>query len=297
MRKVDLGWTRIFVEAARCGSLSEAAARLNITQPAVSYQIRRAEAGFGTPLLRRLHRGVELTDAGRRLFDILAREVDQIDRLAEDLRRGPAKTMLRLFTDYAFSALWLIPRIERFRAAWPEFDLQVIATQRTDPAQLQAGDLAVIFGRGADLGRGAVPLLPEVVVPVRAAGFAAGLAQAPLIHLDSQQHPPPWFTWADYFAAFGMEREPRTDRGDLRFNTYSLVIEAALAGQGVALGWRGLIEPFVDRGLLIPAGPELAARDAGAGDCGYHMLPGGGDTEGLQRWLLAECAAHVMARR
>ncbi|HEY0274595.1 MAG TPA: LysR substrate-binding domain-containing protein [Paenirhodobacter sp.] len=291
MRNVDLGWVRVFVEVGRCGSLSEAAGLLHITQPAVSYQIRRAEQEFATPLFRRLHRGVALTEAGQQLFAILSRDVEQIDRLAERLRHGPAKTVLRLFTDYAFSGLWLIPRIQGFRDAWPDLDLQIIATQRTDPAQLQAGDLAVIFGRQEDLGPQAVPLLPEAVMPVCAPSFAmdcslVALTQAPLIHLDSA-HPAPWFAWSDYFAAFGQERDQRADRGDLRFNTYSLVIDAAVAGQGIALGWRGLVDRLVQRGQLVATGPDLAVRDRG-----YYMVRGsaGADaTDCLQDWLLSEC--------
>ncbi|HEY0213291.1 MAG TPA: LysR family transcriptional regulator [Paenirhodobacter sp.] len=297
MRSVDLGWIRAFTEVGRHGSLSRAADALSITQPAVSYQIRRAEAEFGTALLHRLHRGVTLTEAGQQLFDILSRDVEQVDRLAARLRHSPAKTTLRLFTDYAFSALWLIPRIQGFRQAWPDLDLQIIATQRTDPAQLQPGDLAVVFGVAADLGRDAVPLLPEVVVPVCAPGRRdLALAQAPLIHLDSS-YPAPWFIWSDYFAEIGQVRDLRADRaphgaadgGDLRFNTYTLVVDAAVAGQGVALGWRGLVDGLMQRGMLVSAGPQVTARDRG-----YYMLrgrSGGAATECLEHWLLAECAA------
>ena len=74
-RRPELGWMRIFVEVARLGSLSAAAAVLGLTQPAVSYQIRRLEEQFGVSLLRRQHRGVELTAEGVRLFQVAAKAV------------------------------------------------------------------------------------------------------------------------------------------------------------------------------------------------------------------------------
>lgn len=293
MRRVDLGWMRIFVETCRTGSLSEAARALNLTQPAVSYQIRRAEAEFGTPLLRRLHRGVEPTEAGQALLAVLSRSVDQVDELAARLRqkRGPAR--LRLHTDYAFSGLWLIPRIHRFRDAHPGIDLQIIASQHSDLGQLQAGDIAVVFGSPATLGAGAALLIEEHVVPVCAPDFARGrdpgrFGATRLIHLDSP-HPAAWFDWRRYLAAIGRDADLARDQGDLRFNTYSLVIDAALAGEGVALGWGGLVDPLLARGQLVAFGPQRIASGQG-----YYMIqrqPHDPATQGLRDWLWAETAA------
>ncbi|MDQ1218635.1 DNA-binding transcriptional LysR family regulator [Agrobacterium sp. SORGH_AS 745] len=86
-RPLDLGWMRIFTEVARRGSLTAAAASLRLTQPAVSYQIRRLEDDLGVALVRRKHRGIELTAEGLKLFEIVSRNVDAIDLLAQQLRR------------------------------------------------------------------------------------------------------------------------------------------------------------------------------------------------------------------
>jgi len=291
MRRVDLGWMRIFTEVGRAGSLSEAASRLSITQPAVSYQIRRAEAEFGVALLTRRARGVDLTPEGRALYDILSRAVGQIDALAEELRPKPSRKTLRLFTDYAFSSLWLMPRLHLFRAAHPEIELQIVALQT---AGLRGeGEMAVVFGTRADLGPDAVQIMPEVVVPVCAPALRAGLPpgvlpDAPLIHLDAEPGAV-WFDWPGYLRALSLGRDPRTERGDLRFNTYALVIEAALAGQGVAIGWRGLVDRLLAREHLVEAGPELANPERG-----YFLLaksPRDGAAEALWTWLRAEAGA------
>lgn len=288
MRQVDLGWTRIFVEVVRMGSLSEAARLLNLTQPAVSYQIRRAEAEFGTPLLHRRHRGVEPTEAGARLYDILSRSVAQVDALALRLRRPAEPTVLRLFTDYAFSGLWLIPHLHGFRSAHPELELQIVATQQTDLSRLRAGDTAVVFGDRASLDAQAELLLPETVAPVCAPvcapnQWAEGLAGARLIHLDSPGGTP-WFDWPAYLQCSG-GAEARPARGDLRLNTYSLVIEAALAGQGVALGWLGLVDPLLQRGALVEIGPRITAPDRGYFIVQSPDRPASAET--LRMWLLS----------
>jgi len=288
MRNVDLGWIRVFVAVVRSGSLSQAARSLNLTQPAVSYQIRRAEREFGTPLLNRLHRGVEPTEAGARLYDILSPSVARLDELAARLRQDGRKIVLRLFTDYAFSGLWLIPRIHGFRAAHPECDIQIIASQHSDPARLEDGDTAVVFGARADFGPDAVLLLPEIVEPVCAPGYACrDLARADLIHLDSPA-PSRWFDWDGYLAAQGVDRSPAARHGDMRCNTYSLVIEAALAGQGIALGWRGLVDPLLRRGALSLCGAGVVS-----GCCGYFLLPGRGGAAGarLEGWLRGAAGA------
>ncbi|WP_323717919.1 choline sulfate utilization transcriptional regulator [Paracoccus aminovorans] len=293
MRRIDLGWIRVFVEVVRAGSLSEAARRLNLTQPAVSYQIRRAEAEFGTALLRREHRGVQPTEAGQALFAILSPGVEQVDGLAARLRRRSAPAPLRLHTDYAFSGLWLIPRIHRFRDAHPGTELQIIASQQTDPGRLQAGDIAVLFGNRDRFGPEATLLIEERVVPVCAPHFAEGRTAGTfdstrLIHLDSPE-PAPWFDWRRYLAATGRQADLAKDQGNLRFNTYSLVIDAAVAGQGVALGWGGLVDQLLARGLLRRFGEERVA----AGN-GYFMIrrdPDEQATRPLRDWLVAESAA------
>lgn len=290
MRVIDLGWIRVFVEVGRLGSLSEGAKALSLTQPAVSYQIRRAEQEFGVPLLRRLHRGVELTEAGEMLFDILSGSVQRIDDLAARIRSRQAGASLKLYTDYAFSQYWLIPRIHRFSLANPDIDIQIVASQHTDPRLLQPGDVAVLFGTKDQFGAGATLLMPERVVPVCAPGLAEGHQKGAfeglrLIHLDSSG-PLLWLDWRRYLAAVGTKSELANDSGNLRLNTYSLAIEAAIGGQGVALGWRGLIDGHLDRGTLVPFGAEVSPPGRG-----YFLVNTDNKVAAagkLQEWLLSE---------
>jgi putative choline sulfate-utilization transcription factor len=293
-RPIDLGWMRIFAEIGGAGSLSAAAGALGLTQPAVSYQIRRLEEQIGVTLLKRQHRGVELTPEGQRLFDLVARSVDEIDQLTRRLRSEKERPSIRLHTDYAFSALWLIPRMHAFRLVHPDTDIQIIATQRMERHRSGEGDVSVVFGTRAEFGRDAKLLLPEKVAPVCSPGFIerngpfatpADLARNRLIHLDTAV-PSPWFDWRSYFAALGVGREAFAGQGDLSFNTYSLVVQAALGEQGLALGWMGLVDTLLSTGILSLAGPTLEAPDRG-----YFLLQPKSRTPGsdeLGAWMLAE---------
>lgn len=295
-RVVDLGWLRIFLEVGRSGSLSAAASVLGLTQPAVSYQIRRIEEQMGVPLFRRQHRGVQLSPEGQRLFEIVEKAVGGVDTLVRSFRVEAARPSVRLRTDYAFSALWLIPRMHAFRLLHPEVDIQIVATQRLDRGAPEDGDVAVFFGAREEFGPGATLLLPEKVVPICTRGFAerngpfaeaSQLARATLIHLDSEM-PSPWFDWESYLGTFGIARDSHAGRGDLRFNTYSLVVQAALGEQGVALGWMGLVDSLLTARTLVTAGPMLEAPERG-----YWLLPPAAPSphaERLAQWLLAEAA-------
>ena len=294
-RSFDLGWMRVFVEAARQGSLSAAAASLRMTQPAASYQVRRAEEEAGFALLRRQHKGVELTPRGRKLFEIVARTVDDIDALMREQRANLDRPAIRLRTDYAISSIWIIPRMHAFRLLHPDTDIQIVATQRYRSDEMEEGDIAIAFGAGGEFGAGAVLLLPEAVVPVctpnylnenlGSDGGAARLATTRLIHLDASE-PAPWFDWERYLRHEGVSRDAAHQHGDLSFNTYSLVTQAAVENQGVALGWLGLIDTMLRSRVLVPAGPIVTAPDRG-----YWLVPprvANAHAEQLKAWLVQE---------
>ena len=291
-RPLDLGWLRIIAEVGRAGNLTMAAQRLRMTQPGVSYQIRRIEEELGTPLLVRHHRGVDLTPEGLRLFELAARQVAEVDQLARDIRRRPIAPTIRLHTDYAFSSLRLMPRMQDFRALHPEINIQIVATQNPLGQSTQEQDVLVVFGTRAEAGDGAILLLSEKVTPVCAPGLRdrlrsdlspADLARSKLIHLDSDSTS--WFDWNAYFSRLGLHRPIVKEQGDISLNTYSLVIQAAMGEQGVALGWTGLVDDMIGNGALVTLGPTVEA-----GDRGYWLLaarPNGAASK-LVEWLLSQ---------
>ncbi|HXV32308.1 MAG TPA: LysR family transcriptional regulator [Sinorhizobium sp.] len=296
-RAVDLGWMRLFVEVARRGNLTSAAAALKISQPAISYQIRRIEEQIGVDLLIRVHRGVELTPAGQRLYDIAKRAVDEIDDAVRTFRADQERSTIRLLTDYAFASLWLMPRMHAFRLLYPDLDIQIVATQRLQGKVLGESDIAVAFGAQRDFGDDAALLLPEAVMPVCTPAFAeengpfedaSSLAKSTLIHLDSAS-PSPWIEWATYLSHFKTVRDVQSGHVDLSFNTYSLVVQAAVGGQGIAIGWKGLVDEHISSGLLVSVGPTLDMRERG-----YWLVQPERASQPVGRlgnWLISEAKA------
>ncbi|WP_309085006.1 choline sulfate utilization transcriptional regulator [Chelativorans sp.] len=291
-RILDVGWLRIFDAVGRLGSLTRAAEELGLSQPAVSYQIKRIEEQLGVRLLHRLHGGSRLSEAGETLYRAVHSGLERIDEAAREIRRDASAPAIRIFTDYGFAAFWLMPRVADFRRLHLQVEVHIVASQGLGNLSEGNMDAAVLFGRKEDFPEGAQLLMPERVVPVCSPAFlarfgpfehAAALSKAPLLHLDTTGKPR-WFTWTSWLATHGIAREPA--QGDLGLNTYSFVIQAALAEQGIALGWIGLVDALLASGTLVRVGPEVQR-----GDCGYWLVANrqtSGAARALTDWLLAQ---------
>ncbi|MGH8301965.1 MAG: choline sulfate utilization transcriptional regulator [Steroidobacteraceae bacterium] len=283
----------VFEAAGRHLNFSSAAAELGMTQPAVSHQVGFLEGQLGILLFRRLHRGVVLTPAGAQLLDAVSQGLTTIQDAASALRRRTGPKILHVFTDYGFAAWWLIPRLGRWSERVPEVEVQLVTAQRQVDLRQAEADVAVWFGDGSWRGRRIVQWFPETVYPVCSPEFArrhpmrgaAGLRDQRLLHV-AEVDPPLWMSWSDWFEAEGVAVGKRTH--DLIFNNYQLVLQAALLGQGVALGWRPLIDDLVQSRQLVCL-TQTPARTAR----GYYIVepPGRGDdqvVDDFHRWLMEE---------
>lgn len=291
-RPLDIGWLRIFEAVGRLGSLTRAANELGLSQPAVTYQIKRVEDQLGVSLLHRSQGGSRLTDAGEVLFEAVKSSVENIDKAVRDTRRSSQDHAVRIFTDFGFAAFWLMPRVTDFRRLHPEAEVHIIASQGLDDELGRETDAAMLFGAAEDFPETAQLLIPERVVPVCTPGFLerfgpfddpAQFARAPLLHLEVTGKSR-WLTWESWLDDHGIDRKPA--QGDLGLNTYGFVIQAALAEQGVALGWRGLIEHHIEQGSLVTVGAEVSRPDRG-----YWVVPSrsvSDTTTTLLDWLTNE---------
>ncbi len=285
-----------FEAAARLGSFTRAAAELGVSQAAVSYAVKQLETSLGLMLFQRQHRRVVLTEAGERFFQDVSIGLGHIRRSAEALRlrREPGHVTLSVST--AFASWWMLPRLARFRAAHPEIDLRLQTTDRDVDLAAENIELGVRRGGGDWPEYAAAFLAKEVIQPVCSPGYLrsvarprtpADLISLKLVHLDEPFRPRP--VWADWFDAQGVAY---VDFGEgLRLNDYALVIQAALEGEGVALGWRHLTEALVARGALARPVPQPLVTGLG-----FHVVwpktrPLTRDAETLRDWLVAEFAA------
>lgn len=291
-RPLDVGWLRIFEAVGRLGSLTRAAQELGLSQPAVTYQIRRIEEQLGATLFHRSHGGSRLSEPGEVLYRAVHSGLERIDEAARDIRRRARVPAIRIFTDYGFAAYWLMPRVADFRRLHPRVEVHILASQSLEDESAGDVDAAVLFGERDDFAEHARLLMPERVVPVCAPGFlarygpfedVAALARAPLLHLETSGVPR-WLTWRTWLAMHGVTREPA--QGDLGLNTYGFVIQAALAEQGIALGWIGLVDTFLAAGTLVAVAPEVQRQTFG-----YWLIPHRPATaaaQSLTEWLISQ---------
>lgn len=256
-RVLPLAALRAFEATARHGSMTGAAAELNVTHGAVSRQIAALERLIGGPVFERGARGVVLTDMGRQLFQEVG---GGFERLRAGLRLAgtAAPEAVRLTTLPSFATRWLLPRLVVFQATHPEIEVRVHSS--LDITDLAAGhyDLAVRYGRGGWPGVAAEPLLRGPVFPVctpellqRLGGLRdpSDLLRAPLIHNSATER------WADWFQEFGVAA-PEMPRGPV-VDDYALTLEYALGGFGVALGREALVREELARGRLIRPLPHV----------------------------------------
>lgn len=287
----------VFEASARHLSFTRAAQELHLTQAAVSRQVRVLEQDLGVALFSRERRAVKLTPEGERLKRTVAMALGHIAETAVALRQTRGEPHVDLHTTTAFGALWLMRRIGRFRAAFPDIPLRLVSSD--DEIDLSSAnlDLSICYGEGDWPGLEATRLLDDELFPVCSpdfkdrlpAGFAIeNLPDQPLLHLESVE--PTWMSWSTWFRHMGVEVDDRKPRAT-SFNNYLVILQAVQEGQGIALGWRRLVQPFIESGQLVrPVDESLTA------DSAYYLLVRPGSLErrpelrAVREWLLAEAA-------
>ena len=257
----SLDFLKGFEAAGRLLSFTRAADELFVTQSALSRQVQALEESLGVPLFVRRHRALALTAAGAAFHRDVVAALNAL-ALAADAARGAMRTPgLTLSTTVSFASLWVIPRLATFRAQHPTTDVYISADDRLVDLARGDVDIAVRYLPDAKTPEGAVRLFGERMMPVvspklvrRAATPLASptdLAHHVLLHLDDPEGRTPWLEWNIWLAANG--QPGLKPAGALRFKLYDQVIQAAVAGQGVALGRVPLIaEHLRDRRLIAP---------------------------------------------
>jgi DNA-binding transcriptional LysR family regulator len=283
----------VFQAAARHLNFTEAAADLGVTQAAVSRRVRGLEDRLGLALFDRSGRRLALTPAGHELYDAVVAGLSHILDAAEAIRRRHSRRDLRIAANNAMAFFWLQPRLSRYLQAFPDVEVQAVASDR-DPDLVSEGlDLAIRYGDGAWPGLSGARLFAETVFPVCAPSYAtrfpedAGpcdLLKATLLHMIPRG--PDWITWPGLLQALDVERGGEATGGP-RFNNFPMLIQAALDGQGVAIGTHRLLDGLLSRGDLVR--PVEGAVETGRG---YHLVwPAGvapsARTVHLRDWLIA----------
>ena len=250
----SLNALRAFEAAARLGSVSQAAGELHVTHGAVSRHIRALEDALGRPLFVRDGRGLALTSDGQRLRDSAGEAFGVLQAGWTALQRGPRAAALVLGCPGSLLARWVIPRLERLAADLPDLTLHLSAQEGGIDLAAAGLDAALLLGEAPwPAGWQVWPLAPERIGPVlspRHARFAAlrdgpprALLDEPLLHTASRPQ-----AWPRWLASQQLADAPHLGTG---FDHLTYLLEAAVAGLGVAIAPRELVQADLDSGRLV----------------------------------------------
>lgn len=284
----DLAVLQAFEAAARHGNFTKAAAELNLTQSAISRQIRTLEDQLGVALFERVRKRVHLSVTGRQILPDVQRLLTQSEDLIFKARAGgEGGGTLSIASLPTFGNRWLMPRLPHFLDAHPGLAVEIASRSAPFDLHGEAVDLAIHYGQPIWANATCTYLCSEVILPVASPallsrGSVAGpddLAAMPLLHLTTRPK-----LWAEWFQINGVANA-NAYRGS-RFDQFSMIIEAALRGIGVALLPTYLIENELAAGTLKIA-LELPLTTENSY---YVVLPEGGRENVLarafQHWML-----------
>ena len=288
----------VFEAAARHGSLTAAARALGVTQQAVSRNVLALEAALGTQLFVRRPRTLELTPAGEVLYHGVDRGLGAILDAARKVRRVTENQVI-IHASPAVVLYWLVPRLAALHASNREIDLTFTICHKQVHVAEEATALGIQACDGRWPGHECCLLVPEEVFPVAAPALARALScdgacerllDQPLIHLDE-----PFFesvTWARWLRHFGVEY--RDDGPGLRFTDYAAVLQAAMAGEGIALGLLPTASALIDEGRLMRVGERSWRTENGVYLVWSSRLSLTPQARAVRDWI-AQAAQHPVA--
>ena len=252
---------RTFESAARLGSFKAAAVELTVSATAVSHQIRALEEQLGMPLFVRKTRTIELTAAGEELAPVLTRAFLDIRNALEVVVSEEA--VITVSTSPSFATMWLVPRLLEFYAKYPKHRVQLDTTTRViNLKQDRRVDIAIRYGQGPYDGLDATPLFDETFGAYLSPSLLPPdqeLEDLTLIETAWQQDVLTDISWKVWLKAANINTSNPTI---VHFDEEEHVLQAAIAGQGIALASSILAADLVNRNLLTPYRSEIQLKGA-----------------------------------
>lgn len=285
---LPLNALRAFEASARHLSFTRAAIELNVTQSAVSAQVKSLEERLGMPLFRRLPRGLALTDEGHALLPMLSETFDRIGAVLEQFRGGRLREVLTVAAVGTFAVGWLLPRLEAFHREHPFVDLRLMTNNNRVDLAGEGLDYAIRFGDGAWHGTEAEPLMEAPLSAVCTPELAARLREPADLVRETLLRSYRADEWPRWLAAAGVARPPLL-RGPV-FDSSVTMAAAAVRGMGIALlppamfaqelRHERLVQPFE---VQVPTGRYWLTR--------LKSKPVSAPMREFRLWLLAAMAA------
>jgi DNA-binding transcriptional LysR family regulator len=282
----------VFEAVARCGNITRAARELYVTQPAVSRMLARMEDHLGVRLFDRVRGGIALNENGQILYRQISQGFRGIEAAIEEIEaRRTGMETVTLSVSTAFTTHWLMPRMQRLRKAFPTVDLrfQLISGKVRGP--VDDVDLGMRFVSGDETDYRGVMVMPEILLPICSPGYRAQSGERnsdTLIHLSDGDH-----DWYQRFPSFA--KNGRQPGNTLDFSDYAIVVQAALLGQGIALGWLNVSSHWLSAGTLLPAAEEVIVTGRTCHLLHSAAKPLRAAVADVRDWILAETRADLAA--
>ena len=230
--QLPLNALRAFEAAARHLNFTRAADELCVSQGAVSHQVALLEQRLGARLFRRLPRGLALTDEGHALVPVLAEAFDRVSATLDRYAGGRFREVLTVGVVGTFATGWLLPRVDAFARTHPHIDLRIMTNNNRVDLAGEGLDLAIRYGDGAWHGTHAEHLLAAPLTPLCAPGLLARLADPSALARETLLRSYRTEDWPRWFDVAGLPCPSL--RGPV-FDSSALMVDAAMAGMGVAL--------------------------------------------------------------
>jgi LysR family glycine cleavage system transcriptional activator len=292
---------RTLVSAGRHLNFTRAADELGLTPAAVSYQIKEIEDQVGAKLFVRSSRSIHMTAEGEVLFEAASDALEIVNRAAARIKRmsRSTTTQLKVTVDPHFATKWLMRRVESFRQNHPEIELRFEVSYVVKEFDIDDIDVAIRYGGGKYPGLTANRLFENVIVPVcsprllksgRPLNEARDLMQHTLAHIEWSRQGVTWPNWQMWMAAAGIH--DYDDSRTVVFGTSSDAVEAALAGEAVALADFAMVANDLSEGRLVR--PFALSIKAPAEFAYFLVYPNASATDprivAFRDWLLDEAA-------
>ncbi len=275
---------RVFVTVGRLGSFTAAAAALGVTQSAVSRQIALLEGFIGQRLFNRAATGTAMTEAGRRFWNETAPALDQIKQATAAARISSDREPVRLRVYATFAVKWLLQRLPRFAALYPEIEIQLSTTAAPVDFDRDEVDLAIQFGTGRWPGLESHLLMPDIIQPVGSPRLANDAPDLPamlrrhrMLHSHYRRR-----DWADWLTAVG---HPTLLQPGTEFPSSVLTLQAAIDGLGIAIGQMTLLTEDLKSGRLVTLFDRPVQRPLGHFIVWPETRPPGSKGRAFATWV------------
>ncbi|SPY41293.1 transcriptional regulator GcvA [Proteus mirabilis] len=291
-RLPPLNALRVFDSAARHLSFTKAAEELFVTQAAVSHQIKTLEEFLGLKLFRRRNRSLLLTEEGQSYYLDIKEIFSSINEATKKLLARSAKGALTVSLSPSFAIQWLVPRLSGFNQAYPGIDVRIQAVDREEDKLADDVDVAIFYGRGNWTGLRTDRLYAEYLIPVCAPSLLTGekplktpsdLIYHTLLHDTSRRD------WQAYVRQLEIQNQINVQQGPI-FSHSSMVIQAAVHGQGVALVNNVMARSEIESGRLVrPFQDVLVSKNA------FYLVCQDSQAElgkiaAFRQWILSQAA-------